>query len=129
MSSYDFDSLAILAYRRGDYSQALALSEQAITLACEFGDGRHITYVLGQMGIIALSQGKPERAARLISAAGSLAESVGIVFDPEDRTEHDQAITTIKAQLGEVAFGALQAEGRAMTMEQAIEFALRESDD
>jgi predicted ATPase/transcriptional regulator with XRE-family HTH domain len=129
MSSYGCGNLASLAYRRDDYSQAEAFTKQAIKLACEFGDRRHISYLMGQMGIIVLVRGKPEKAVRLISAAGALAESVGIVFDPEDRIEHDQAIAAIKAQLGEAAFEALQAEGRMMTMDQAIEFALQENDE
>ena len=129
MSSYGCGNLASLAYRRDDYIQAKAFTKQAIKLACEFGDRRHISYLIGQMGIIVLGQGKPEKAIRLISAARSLAESVGIVFNPEDRIEHDQVVAIIKAQLGEAAFEALQAEGRMMTMDQAIEFALQENDE
>jgi len=41
-----------------------------------------------------------------------------------ERIEYDQSIAQLRIMLSESEFNALWAEGRVMTMEQAIEFAL-----
>jgi hypothetical protein len=46
---------------------------------------------------------------------------------PFDQAEFDRHIQIAREQLGEAAFEALAAEGRAMTFEQAIELALQET--
>ena len=43
---------------------------------------------------------------------------------PADRADHDRDVATVRAALGEAAFAAAWAQGRAMTMEQAIAEAL-----
>jgi hypothetical protein len=45
-------------------------------------------------------------------------------MNPYDRIEIDPLLQIARDQLGDTAFEALAAEGHAMTMEQAIEFAL-----
>jgi len=42
----------------------------------------------------------------------------------QERVEYDQSVTQLRAMLTEMEFNALWAEGRAMMMEQAIQFAL-----
>jgi hypothetical protein len=44
-----------------------------------------------------------------------------------ERDEHDRAVATARAELGEEAFAAAWEEGKKMTMEQAVEYALEES--
>jgi predicted ATPase/class 3 adenylate cyclase len=122
-SSYALQYLAFVAYEQKDYVLAGVLSEQAIILAHEFGDRRVISGLLELMGMVALRQGQPARAALLISTAEALVEAIGLSFIPE---EHD-IIAVMRSQLGEDSFGTLQAQGLAMTMEQAIAYALDNS--
>jgi len=44
---------------------------------------------------------------------------------PVERPDYDRAVAAARAQLGEVAFSSGWAEGRAMTLEQAVENALK----
>jgi predicted ATPase/class 3 adenylate cyclase len=127
VSCYALGNLAFIANKQNDDSQAKTLSEQAITLAHEFGDKRQISSLLELMGMVALGQGKPERAARLISTGEALAEAIGTGFELDERAEYDHTIATISAQLGKAAFEALQAQGRAMTIEETVAYALDES--
>ena len=46
------------------------------------------------------------------------------ILAPADRADHDRDVAAVRAALGEAAFAAAWAEGRAMTMEQAIAEAL-----
>lgn len=70
--------------------------------------------------------GKPEQAARLFGAVESLVESIGMAgrMNPSDQKEFDDYVTIVRAQLDDASFAAAWAEGRAMTMEQAIAYAL-----
>ena len=44
----------------------------------------------------------------------------------QERVEYEQSMAPMRAMLAEAEFNALWAEGRAMTMEQAIQLALRD---
>ena len=70
--------------------------------------------------------GRPEQAACLFGALESLPESVGVAWqaEPADQKELDHYLAAVRGQLDEAAFEKAWAEGRAMTLEQAIEFAL-----
>ena len=46
-------------------------------------------------------------------------------IDPADYIEYDRAMTTVRAALGEEAFAVARREGRALSLEQAIAYALR----
>jgi hypothetical protein len=61
--------------------------------------------------------GQPERAVRLWGAAEALYDSIGKHTDYYDRA-------AARAQLDDATFAAAWAEGRAMTVEQAIAYAL-----
>jgi hypothetical protein len=74
------------------------------------------------------STGQPERAARLLGAGEALMETIGTAIQAADRPTYDLAIAGPRDSLGEAPFEALRAEGRAMTMEQAVELALRKTD-
>ena len=65
-----------------------------------------------------------ERAARSLGAVESLYASIHFEMSAKERAEHDQAITSARAALGDEAFAAASAQGRMMTMEQTIAFAL-----
>lgn len=120
MISFYLQDLALIAYRQSDYSQAKALLEQALTLGYEFGDKRLFSSILETLGLIAFHQGSPERAARLISAVEAFAKSVGVAFPLEE----PDTMVSMRERLGDSKFEALAAEGRAMTIEQAVMYVL-----
>jgi len=119
-SSYVLLSIALIAYRQSDHDKAMELCRQALTLGCEFKDKRIVSDQLQLMGMLALCQDQPGRAARLIGAAEALIESLGIAFVPEEK----DIVVTMRGRLGDEKFESLAAEGRTMTMEQAVAYAL-----
>jgi hypothetical protein len=64
------------------------------------------------------------RAACLLGAASAVREAIGALISPEDRPHCERAVTLARAALGEEAFAAAWAEGRAMTLETAMAYAL-----
>ena len=80
----------------------------------------------GLAGVLGMT-GKPQQAARLFGAAELFIESVGSM-EPADQKDFDHYLAIVREQLDEALFEKLWAEGRSMTMEQAIEFALEDNE-
>jgi hypothetical protein len=48
-------------------------------------------------------------------------------MEPHDRIPYEHAVATASSLLGQEAYAKAWAEGRAMSMEEAVEYALQES--
>jgi non-specific serine/threonine protein kinase len=75
------------------------------------------------------ARGKPERAARLLGASEVLLAIRGIGPAPADQADIDRYVAAVRAQLDEATFEAASAEGRAMTVQEAVAYALGETHD
>jgi hypothetical protein len=60
---------------------------------------------------------------QLYGAAKNVFDSIG-AWQPDDELQFDEDLTPSRAALGEAEFEAAAKQGRAMTMEQAIAYAL-----
>jgi hypothetical protein len=69
--------------------------------------------------ILAL-QGDVRRAARLFGAGEVLREAVGASVLPFYRSDYDRGVQTASAELGPEVFRQCWADGRAMTLDEAI---------
>lgn len=74
--------------------------------------------------MIAVVEEKPQRAANLFGAADAIREVTGHKRTDEEEVEETQFITRLHAMLPDAEFKTLWAEGKSMTMEQAIQLAL-----
>lgn len=79
------------------------------------------------LAAVAAETNQPERAAALYGAAQALCDLIGDRTWLLDRAEFDRHIQIAHQQLGEATFEALAAEGRVLTVEQAIALALQVS--
>jgi predicted ATPase len=116
-----------VSLRQRHYDQAAASFAESLILCGEAGTRWVSEECLEGLARVASATGHYERAARLFGAAEVLRETVGWVPDPHDQADHDQYVASARAGLAETAFAAAWDEGRAMTLEQAIEYALAES--
>ena len=118
--------LGRVAAAQEDYDRALAHYRESITLLREIEDRRGITGGLEALAELVGSRGRKEQAARLYGAAEALREAIGD-FPLQDyhRDAYDQSVAALRAGLGEEAFAAAWAEGRAMSVEDAVEYALK----
>ena len=69
---------------------------------------------------VAGGQGQPEQAGRLFAAAEALRASLGTPLPPVERAEYACNVAAARGQRDEATWEAAWAEGRAMTLEQAI---------
>jgi hypothetical protein len=91
----------------------------------EIGDRWNAAWVLTVFCPAALSQGEAERAARLLGASVALCESSHPLTEHQ-RTRYAGLREAVRAVLGESALGVAEAEGRTLTLEEAIRLALAE---
>ncbi len=77
------------------------------------------------LGFAALEQvcGHPENAIRLYGAVLIQCERLGTPLPPNVKADYDAHLHALRAAVGETEFARLWAEGTALSVEQAIEFA------
>ena len=111
----------------GNYARALELYHQSILAWQELGHRVSLAREFECLAFIACTQSQLQRAARLLGAAESIRENLNSPMTATERVEYDQNVSTLRAQMKQSDFATAWAEGRAMTLEQAIEFALKET--
>ena len=108
----------------GHTSQAVALYSKTISGWQELGNRAALAHELECLAFIATAQSQAPRAVCLLGAAEALRESIDSPMRANERLEYDQVVSALRTQMDGANFERSWAEGRMMTMEQAIAFAL-----
>ena len=119
--------LAHIEREQGQFNQAMPKYRETILEWQRLGHRAAIANQLECFAFIAKAQEQPERAAKLFGAAESLREKINIAMTPQERSEYDPEIADLRANTDEKVFASHWAEGRSLTMERAVEFALEEN--
>jgi non-specific serine/threonine protein kinase len=119
--------LGTAASDQRDYGAAWGFFREGLAICWELGYKREIVKYLEGFAVMAIGQGQTERAARLFGTAVGLREAMGAPLPPADRAELDRAVAAVRTALGEEAFAAAWAEGRALAPEEAVQYALGDS--
>jgi predicted ATPase/DNA-binding NarL/FixJ family response regulator len=115
-------SLAFLG--RGDHRRATELCGEGLELSWRLKMTHPTASHLYIAASLAGSQGQSIRSARLWGAAESLLDTIGSMLAPVERQLYEPYIAAARARIGELAWKAAWLEGRTMSPEQAIEYAL-----
>jgi hypothetical protein len=116
--------LGMVAYMQDDYGRAAALLEEALQITRNLGARDVGADALEGLAWVASACGQAHRAAQLGGAADALREVLGVSLKPGERASHVQVVRAVRASLGENAFAAAWAAGRALPLEEAIALAL-----
>ena len=73
---------------------------------------------------LVLAQGETQRAGRLLAATQGVWDALSLPPPPEIRVGYEQSVRIVRSQLDETNFHTTWPAGRAMTLEQAISYAL-----
>jgi predicted ATPase/class 3 adenylate cyclase/Tfp pilus assembly protein PilF len=110
--------LANIALQRRDLAGAESLFKESLVKFGKLQWKEQIGYILMRLAKVYFLQQQPERSARLCGAAEIALESIGVTGYKDD-------LASLRARLGSVtASRTAWQEGRAMSMEQAIAYAL-----
>jgi tetratricopeptide (TPR) repeat protein len=118
------EKLGRLQLNKGNYSLAEQHLSESISLSSEANDRIFISSVLESFAFLSTALKKPNRAIRLFGAADALREENGTPLLPAERKEYELYLSAARAELDQPAFNVAFEDGKAMTMEQAIEYAL-----
>ena len=127
-AAFCLGSIGFITLDRDGPEQAAAIFEEALRTLRTLRDRVGIFHcLLGAASVTGL-QGEPARAARLWGAAEALGESAAVPLVPLIHSHYDYEghVAAARSQLGEEAFSTAWSEGRQMTPEEAIEYALEE---
>ena len=116
--------LGRVAKAQGTSSQAARRFGESLKLFCGAWDKDGMAFALEGYAGLAAAQGRAERAARLFGAAAALREVISSPMAPFDQPEYDRDVAAVRSQLDEALCATTWAEGRALTLEQAIAEAL-----
>jgi hypothetical protein len=112
------------AQQRGDDQRALALFREGLLAALEVGHTAGVHNALEGVAAAWAAEGRADRAARLLGAAEAVRAARQWSILPLWTGQHEQAVASARAILGEEAFAAAWQEGQAMSLPQTIEYAL-----
>jgi predicted ATPase len=122
-AAFALSMLGQVAEREGDYPRAGQLFEESLAIRRELGSKQGVALCLLGLAEVACDQDQAERAITLLGAAQSLLDATGVRKSPSDQARYERTLAAARAQVGEAAFHAAWADGRAMTFEQAVEYA------
>jgi non-specific serine/threonine protein kinase len=109
-----------LAWLQGDFERAMQLQLESLDLRQDLRDRLGITRCLEGLAWVANARERPPLAARLFGAAEALRERIGAVPWPAWLAEHERSVAATRANLGDDAFFAAWAAGRALPLDAAI---------
>jgi predicted ATPase len=108
----------------GQLDKAEAAYRETILQWKRLGHRAAVAHQLESFAFIAKAREDGRRAARLYGAAEALRERIGIAMTPLEQSEYDLEVARLKAGMDETDFASAWKDGRGMTLEQAVGFAL-----
>jgi DNA-binding CsgD family transcriptional regulator/tetratricopeptide (TPR) repeat protein len=122
-------ALGVVAEQSGDDSWAVALYRERLDIAHLLGLPRHIADAIEQFAGIAFRHGQLERAVRLFGASSVIRDRTGRRRSQQLATRMDDALRALRDSLADATLQAAWAEGRALSLDAAIEYALSDEGD
>jgi len=117
----------LIARDQGDYQRAESFFREGI-LWCRDKMTTWRWWDVLALGTVASAQGQFQRAARIYGAIDTWQTGINLMCFPHNQLQFGTYIEATRAQLGEAAYSTAFEQGRAMTPEQAVEYALSEED-
>ncbi len=121
-----FRNLTILALRRGDLDQAEVLLREALTAVAQSPSAWSSSQIFWLWAVLSARKGHYAKAARLWGVGQHLAASGGTSRRGFFGELAEEVMTATREALGPKAFEEAQAEGKAMSPQQAIAYALED---
>ena len=112
----------------GDEGKGRELLEEGLALSRDMMAPWLSVRCLEGLAFAAGVGGSAEKASRLYGTVEVLRETVDYYAITWFPTQFDKGIGAVRAELGQAAFAAALAEGRSMTLDQAIDYALSDTE-
>ncbi len=120
-------TLGWVAQDQGEYATAQSIYQEALAIGRDLRDSRGVIYALQSLAALAADVGQPTRALRLAGAVSRFQEEIGGEFEIDPQTQSFARIESARAVLGTDPAAAAWADGRALSLDDAIAEGLDES--
>jgi len=115
----------LLALAREQLSQANKSFQAGLTLAYESDTKAYIIYNLIGCACVYFAERRPTESLKLLSVSSAIADSIGFKIEPELKQPYEKTLSSIKEKMAEAEFSSRWDEGQKMTLDQAVELALK----
>ena len=121
--------LGMVEVDREHLDRGAALLLEGARITRELGDQLGTAYYVWGLGRVTVIRNDSTRAVRLWGAAETLRKHMGMTLSPFDLAQsgYERDLASVRSSLGGAPFEAAWAEGRSMSPERAIEYALEEA--
>jgi tetratricopeptide (TPR) repeat protein len=123
--SSEAGNLSMVERQLGNLDQAENLAREALKIDYQRGDSWAMPYKVSGLAAVCTERHEVERAATLVGAADAMMEAEKASWPPDERPHYEWMVTTLKRAMSATAFEQARATGHAMTISEAVDFALR----
>ena len=124
MRGYLLNHLSKARWLRGEAQQGEALAQKGTACKHALDDRFGLAILIDTLAWMAAGRGAAERTATLLGYAQNLRESVAAIPLENFRDHREQSEVSARETIGEAAFAAALARGRAMTIDEGVAYAL-----
>ena len=118
-------NMGLAALGLDEHERSMGYFEEALVRSQEMDRKPQVIEAMEGMASLAGATGEASRAAQLWGAAEATRQVTGITaYSPDEFALHEPHLALARAQLGEIAWEEALAEGRAMSLEEAADYAL-----
>ena len=121
-------NLGTIAQEQGDRERAAVLFEESVKRNRKWGHKAILAELMEGIAVEAGAYGVAVRAARLYGAAEALREAIGVPLPESDRPRYGRHTAAACSLVDKETWREAWAEGKAMKLEQAVEYALSAGD-
>jgi predicted ATPase/predicted Ser/Thr protein kinase len=121
-------NLASVHLELGQDETALALLEECLDRAVGAGFVEVVESALEGFAALAATKGDAERAVTLVAQAEELRNAIGVSLVRFEQSRNERLLLAARQQLGPDAFTEARRRGQALSMTQAVDFALGRSE-
>ncbi len=122
-------ALGEVASHRGDFKQATLLLTESLSSFRKWADALGIARCLIRFADLWQMQGQIEQAAHILGFIEPWLESNQLQLVIFDETHYKHSLAATRAQLDETTFNAVWETGNKMTVEEAMQYALKYTND
>ena len=116
------------SFGRGELGWSSIYLSRPCNTHLDTGDNLGAPDDLEGLACVAAARGETERAARLFGASEALPEAMGAPPESGESALQEPYLAAARSQLDEASWQEAWAQGRAMTLEEAISYALEEEE-
>ncbi len=120
-------ALLLKPWQGRDLDQAERHLREGLSLSAANGHRGEMLDSVSYFAFLRAAQGDAARAARLFGAADVSRRELGLTLSAAEEEELDPLLTRLRDSLGPQGFSEAWEAGRAMTLEQAVEYALADA--